>query len=189
MSVQEEVQTTMEQQEETIKQLKLENNILQDKVSEMEEEEVRLWGEITKLENLFSLEEIELKRLAEEEEAEKKAKEEEVVAATSTINGSNSVSFNATATAYADTPSCQGKWVGKTATGIKPRPGIIAVDPKVIKLGSIVRIDFPSPYEYMSGNYLAADTGGAIKGNKVDVFFEDPGALKAFGRRKVKITY
>ena len=50
----------------------------------------------------------------------------------------------------------------------------IAVDPNVIPLGSKVRIKFDN--EKMSkynGVYTAVDTGGAIKGNKIDLFFED----------------
>ena len=71
----------------------------------------------------------------------------------------------------------------------------IAVDPKVIPLGTIVYIEFPSPYEHFNGNYTARDTGGAIKGNIVDIFMGDFNKVKAdqsvwdFGRRKVKITY
>ena len=50
---------------------------------------------------------------------------------------------------------------GLTATGIEVAPGIVAVDPEVIPLGSTVVID--------GVEYLAADTGGAIKGKKVDI--------------------
>ena len=68
----------------------------------------------------------------------------------------------------------------------------IAVDPKVIKLGSVVYIEFFEPYQHLTGYYTAVDTGGAIKGNKVDIFFgsgDVSQAVKNFGRRKVKITY
>ena len=50
---------------------------------------------------------------------------------------------------------------GLTATGIPVTPGVVAVDPEVIPLGSTVIID--------GQKYLAADTGGAIKGNHVDI--------------------
>lgn len=71
----------------------------------------------------------------------------------------------------------------------------IAVDPKVIPLGTVVYIEFPSPYEHFNGNYTARDTGGAIKGKIVDIFMGDFNKVKAdqsvwdFGRRKVTITY
>lgn len=53
---------------------------------------------------------------------------------------------------------------GLTATGIPVAPGMVAVDPDVIPLGSTVIID--------GQEYLAADTGGAIKGNHVDIAVE-----------------
>ena len=54
-----------------------------------------------------------------------------------------------------------GTGTGLTATGIPVAPGMVAVDPNVIPLGSTVIID--------GQEYLAADTGGAIKGNHVDI--------------------
>ena len=68
----------------------------------------------------------------------------------------------------------------------------IAVDPKVIELGSLVHIEFFEPYQHLTGYYTAVDTGGAIKGNKVDIFFgsgDVSQAIKNFGRRQVKVTY
>lgn len=50
---------------------------------------------------------------------------------------------------------------GLTATGIPVAPGMVAVDPDVIPLGSTVIID--------GQEYLAADTGGDIKGNRIDI--------------------
>lgn len=77
----------------------------------------------------------------------------------------------------------------KTATGTRPKAGrTISVDPKVIPLGSIVRVEsdtFPS----VNGVYKAEDTGGAIKGRKIDIFMEGSRKhLLDFGRRKVKVT-
>ncbi len=67
---------------------------------------------------------------------------------------------------------------------------IIAVDPKVIPLHSKVYIEFAGWRSKYNGVYLAKDTGGAIKGNKIDIFMEDTGdkvvskkAMK-FGRVK-----
>lgn len=70
---------------------------------------------------------------------------------------------------------------------------LIAVDPKVIPLRTKVYVEFPSPYGYLNGIYLAGDTGSAIKGNKIDVYWGDfgdvsPQSLLNFGVRKgVKI--
>lgn len=75
-------------------------------------------------------------------------------------------------THYADVPQSQGRWTGQTASGVKPTVGrTIAVDPKVIPLGSTVYI---AGY----GTFVGEDTGGAIKGNKIDVLVSDyPTAL------------
>lgn len=65
-----------------------------------------------------------------------------------------------TATAYCPCAKCCGRWVdGLTATGLPAGPGIVAVDPEVIPLGSTVVID--------GLKYLAADTG--VTGYHIDV--------------------
>lgn len=81
------------------------------------------------------------------------------------------------ATAYL--PS-DGGGSGITATGIAACHGVIAVDPSVIPLGTQVYI--PG-----YGVAIAADTGGAIRGNKVDVCVEDYGSAMQFGRRDVEV--
>ena len=67
----------------------------------------------------------------------------------------------------------------------------IAVDPKVIKLGSTVYVEFlDEGYKHLTGEFQAVDTGGAIKGSKIDVFFGSGDVaeqVKQFGRRKVKV--
>lgn len=65
---------------------------------------------------------------------------------------------------------------------------VIAADPNVIPLMSKVYIEFPEPYSYLNGVYMAADTGGKIKQNVVDIFWGDfgrstPQSLWDFGRR------
>lgn len=73
---------------------------------------------------------------------------------------------------------------GITATGINlkknPNQKVISVDPKVIKLGSKV-------YVPGYGYAIAGDTGGAIKGNKIDVFIPSQKAALIWGRKTVKI--
>jgi len=81
------------------------------------------------------------------------------------------------ATAYLPT---DGSGDGITATGIPARKGIVAVDPAVIPLGT--RVYVPG-----YGLGLAADTGGMIVGEKIDLCMEDYGEAWAFGRRMVKV--
>jgi len=69
---------------------------------------------------------------------------------------------------------------GITAIGLRARKGIIAVDPKVIPLGT--RLYIPG-----YGEALAADTGGWIKGSRVDLCFETLQECFWYGRRKIKI--
>lgn len=78
------------------------------------------------------------------------------------------------------------KGYGITASGTKARPGAVAVDPKVIPLGTKLYIEsLDSTEDY--GFAVAEDTGGAIKGNKIDLFFHSGKDVKNFGRRKVKV--
>ena len=81
------------------------------------------------------------------------------------------------ASAYLPT---DGNGAGITATGITARHGIVAVDPNVIPLGT--RVYVPG-----YGVALAADTGGAIVGKKIDLCMEDYGQAMGFGRRPVEV--
>ncbi|MEW4207144.1 LysM peptidoglycan-binding domain-containing protein [Priestia megaterium] len=91
-------------------------------------------------------------------------------------------SLTVEATAY--TANCAG-CSGTTATGVdlkaNPNQKVIAVDPSVIPLGSKVYVEG-------YGEAVAADTGGAIKGNRIDVFVPAEGDAQQFGRKSVKIT-
>jgi len=69
---------------------------------------------------------------------------------------------------------------GTTATGLPVAPGVVAVDPAVIPLGT--RMSIPG-----YGQGIAADTGGAIKGNRIDVWFASCDDALAF-TRSVTIT-
>lgn len=87
------------------------------------------------------------------------------------------------ATAYTDDVQSQGKWVGQTASGMKPQVGVVAVDPKVIPLGTKLYIEGYNNNDIC----IAGDTGGAIKGNRLDLFFDTREEALKFGRQKVKI--
>ena len=81
------------------------------------------------------------------------------------------------ASAYLPT---DGDGYGITATGIPATYGVVAVDPSVIPLGT--RLYIPG-----YGEAIAADTGGAIVGNRIDLCMESYGEAMAFGRRSVTV--
>jgi len=67
-----------------------------------------------------------------------------------------------------------------TATGVEVYEGIVAVDPKVIPLRTNIEIKG-------MGTFIAEDTGGKIKGDRIDIFFDLKEEAKKFGRRGVWI--
>ncbi len=75
---------------------------------------------------------------------------------------------------------------GTTATGTSARVGAIAVDPSVIPLGSILYIVADDGY-CIYGYCVAEDTGSAIKGNRVDLYFNTYSECINFGRRSVTV--
>lgn len=96
-----------------------------------------------------------------------------------------------TATAYDLSFQSTGKRPGDpgygiTASGTMVKPGSVAVDPNVIPLGTrlyIESLDGSKDYGYA----VAEDTGGAIKGNRIDLFFSSRNEVMNFGRRKVRV--
>lgn len=85
------------------------------------------------------------------------------------------------ATAYEPGPRSCGKWAtGYTATGIKAEKGVVAVDERVIPLGT--RLYVPG-----YGFALAADRGSAIKGMRIDLCFDTYSEAIHFGRRTMKV--
>jgi peptidoglycan lytic transglycosylase len=80
------------------------------------------------------------------------------------------------ATAYSDH--------GMTASGTQTRKGVLAADPRVLPLGSRIRVSRAGAY---SGEYLVRDTGRKIDGRMVDIFVPDERKAKRFGRRHVQV--
>lgn len=89
-----------------------------------------------------------------------------------------------TATAYAPGPHDNDQWGNKTFLGTQVRPGIIAVDPRIIPLGSHVLIQYPDGSKEYA---IAEDTGGAIKGHRIDVAKWTVGEARKFGIKPVKV--
>ena len=73
---------------------------------------------------------------------------------------------------------------GRTASGRLVSKGLIAADPRVLPLGSRVRLEAGA----YSGEYLVADTGTLIKGRRIDIWIPTGREAMRFGRRAVKLT-
>ena len=89
------------------------------------------------------------------------------------------------ATAYCNHPICinvKKYRDGLTSTGTIARVGIVAVDPSIIPLGRDIYIEG-------LGWFRTEDTGGKIKGKKIDIFLGDIEKAKEFGRKKVIVYY
>ena len=70
---------------------------------------------------------------------------------------------------------------GITATGTKPKWGTIAVDPSIIPYGTKVYIP------QFNKTFIAEDCGGAIKGNKIDIYMNDETSVRNWGRKTIDI--
>src|SRR6185369_8334954 len=93
---------------------------------------------------------------------------------TSAKAGMNRGSFSATAYCLQ----------GRTAMGSGVRRGIIAADPRVLRLGSKVMLTGGG----YSGTYVVTDTGGGIKGRELDSWVPSCAEARRFGRRSVNVT-
>jgi len=106
-----------------------------------------------------------------------------------TDRGSERKTYTMKATSYSVTIEDCGKLDGITFSGRKVKEKwTVAVDPRIIPLGSVLYIEFPDPLSHMNGYYRAQDIGGAIKGMDVDIFIDDVKEAKRFGVRTVKVT-
>ena len=81
------------------------------------------------------------------------------------------------ATAYCD--------IGKTKSGTNARRGIVAADPRVLPVGSVVRVEGLAPRH--NGIYTVMDTGSAVKGRVIDIFMADCRAAERFGRQTAEV--
>ncbi|MDD1367361.1 cell wall-binding protein EntC [Bacillus sp. MHSD17] len=119
--------------------------------------------------------------------AQKPATQQPVAKETETSAPSSSRELRVVATAYTADPLENGYKAGdqvKSALGhnltANPNMKLIAVDPNVIPLGSKVWVEG-------YGVAIAGDTGGAIKGNKIDVLMPDKGTSSNWGRKTVTV--
>ena len=73
---------------------------------------------------------------------------------------------------------------GRTASGGSVRRGIVAADPRVLPLGSRIQINAGA----YSGTYTVTDTGGAVKGRKLDIWVPNCSEAIRFGRRTISVS-
>lgn len=72
---------------------------------------------------------------------------------------------------------------GITATGGEVRRGTVAADPRVLPMGSRIRIRGPR----VNGKYVVEDQGAAVKGRRIDIFMPSCNQAKRFGRQPVTV--
>ena len=120
---------------------------------------------------------IQAQKLAEKRKKEQEEKEKQAQAAPKNVSGRT---ITMRSTAYTSDPSENGGY-STTAMGTAIRYGVAAVDPNVIPLGTRLYIE---GYGYAR----AEDTGGAIKGNKIDLVFGSKSQSNNWGRRTVRVT-
>jgi len=105
------------------------------------------------------------------------------ICAQSVVTVKNYITMRVRTTGYCNCRSCAGKWAGcMTASGKRPRAKhTIAVDKRLIPLGTKVKIG--------KIVYTAEDTGGAIKGKRIDVYYSNHRQASAHGvkYRKIKV--
>lgn len=118
--------------------------------------------------------------------AKQKSTTKPVVKSTETSEPAGGREITVEATAYTAHPSENGTYGGRVLTAMghdltaNPNMKVIAVDPKVIPLGSKVWVEG-------YGEAIAGDTGGAIKGNRIDVLVGSDGSANSWGRKSVKV--
>ena len=81
-------------------------------------------------------------------------------------------------TAYCGGSCCNGKWAGQTASGVKPVEGVTCAAGNQYPFGTKIELDG-------LGTYIVQDRGGAINGNRIDIFMNNHDAANKFGKRTV----
>jgi 3D (Asp-Asp-Asp) domain-containing protein len=98
-------------------------------------------------------------------------------AATNALAKGTRATMRVAATAYCDK--------GRTRSGVRTHSGIVAADPRVLPLGTVLMIlDHAMPY---AGPYTVMDTGGGVKGREIDIFIPNCASAARFGRRQVRL--
>ena len=183
--------------------LVVEKESLNEKQVAAVEKKEALNTKVADLRKVLAENESELNNLNAEEraiKAEQEAKRRAAAArnnVTTASSNQSAASKSNSNTAQAPASTSAGEWRTVQATGystqqpglsthtalgidLRVNPRVIAVDPRVIPLGSLVEVQG-------LGVYVAGDTGGAIKGNIIDIHYPTVGQALNWGRRNVKI--
>ena len=183
--------------------LVVEKESLNEKQVTAVEKKEALNTKVADLRKVLAENESELNNLNAEEraiKAEQEAKRRAAAArnnVTTASSNQSAASKSNSNTAQAPASTSAGEWRTVQATGystqqrglsthtalgidLRVNPRVIAVDPRVIPLGSLVEVQG-------LGVYVAGDTGGAIKGNIIDIHYPTVGQALNWGRRNVKI--
>ena len=143
-----------------------------------QEESRLLWAELRHVEKVRDDALAELGRMANNYALEAQARREQAEAYEAV--GAWEYVGECTITAYCPCAECCGRWAdGLTATGFPALPGVVAVDPDVIPLGSTVVID--------GQRYLAADTGSGVEGLHIDICMGSHGETVEHGVRTADV--
>ena len=107
---------------------------------------------------------------------------ETITVAIDNLDDKNAISTKtSSAKAFSATAYCLQ---GRTALGHSVRRGIVAADPRVLPLGTRISLNAGS----YSGSYLVADTGGSVKGRKLDIWVPSCSEARRFGRKSVSVN-
>ncbi|MBV9242228.1 MAG: 3D domain-containing protein [Acidobacteria bacterium] len=93
---------------------------------------------------------------------------------------SSAAGMGASKGAFSATAYC---FSGRTAMGHGVRRGLVAADPRVLRMGSRIFVNAGQ----WSGMYLVSDTGGAIRGKRLDIWVPSCAEARRFGRRSVQV--
>lgn len=96
--------------------------------------------------------------------------------------GATTRTLSMVATGYTDAPEENYPYAGQPSyIGLPLARGIVAVDPNIIPMGTKLYIEG-------YGEAIAADQGGAIKGNRIDLFFDSKAEAYSWGMKTVRVT-
>lgn len=167
------------------KSQEIQQDLVRFEVFEIHKEEIEHQNKLEQLRvRQHQLEQQRLKKLALAKEVEKKRKEQ--------VSRSNEKKYRVlTMEATAYTAYCSTGCIGVVKTGkdvsntiMHKGKYIIAVDPRVVKLHSIVKIEYQGNQFYA----YALDTGGDIKNLRIDILMDTNSEAMNFGRKQVKVT-